>query len=290
MLEKVVVKILEEQHNMQRGVLCAALIATMATPLRPQPPRGNRLARTQARAQSPLTEARAGPADALELERRFRACDDPSLAPVVHGALDVLDGALRVFGPSRVFASFNGGKDAVVILHLLRAALARHHAECNTTRVAPRVVYFEHPDEFEEVRDFVHETARALDLELHAYECGLTEGLRQCVATENGAALGFVLGTRSGDPNSVGQEAFAPSSSWMPPFMRVNPILHWSYAQVWDFLRAFELPYCALYDEGYTSLGRKANTQRNPALRRSDGTYSPAWALDDAQLERAGRE
>ena len=76
----------------------------------------------------------------------------------------------------------------------------------------------------------------------------------------------------------------------MPPFMRVNPILHWSYAQVWDFLRAFELPYCALYDEGYTSLGRKANTQRNPALRRSDGTYSPAWALDDAQLERAGRE
>ena len=97
---------------MQRGVLCAALIATMATPLRPQPPRGNRLARTQARAQSPLTEARAGPADALELERRFRACDDPSLAPVVHGALDVLDGALRVFGPSRVFASFNGGKDA----------------------------------------------------------------------------------------------------------------------------------------------------------------------------------
>ena len=125
MLEKVVVKILEEQHNMQRGVLCAALIATMATPLRPQPPRGNRLARTQARAQSPLTEARAGPADALELERRFRACDDPSLAPVVHGALDVLDGALRVFGPSRVFASFNGGKDAVVILHLLRAAITK---------------------------------------------------------------------------------------------------------------------------------------------------------------------
>ena len=110
------------------------------------------------------------------------------------------------------------------------------------------------------------------------------------VATENGAALGFVLGTRSGDPNSVGQEAFAPSSSWMPPFMRVNPILHWSYAQVWDFLRAFELPYCALYDEGYTSLGRKANTQRNPALRRSDGTYSPAWALDDAQLHRMRRE
>ena len=98
-----------------------------------------------------------------------------------------------------------------------------------------------------------------------------------------------MLGTRSSDPNATGQQDFAPSSDWMPPFMRVNPILSWSYADVWAFLRVYTLPYCSLYDDGYTSLGKMRDTQRNPALRAADGTYACAWQLADGSLERAGR-
>jgi len=81
--------------------------------------------------------------------------------------------------------------------------------------------------------------------------------------------------------------------------------LDWDYAHVWHFLRLFQLPYCSLYDVGYTSLGKKSDTQPNPALRHSkadtdtsaslagevldDGEYWPAYMLSDASQERAGR-
>lgn len=67
------------------------------------------------------------------------------------------------------------------------------------------------------------------------------------------------------------------------------------YETVWEFLRVCELPYCALYDQGYTSLGNRKNTVRNEKLlvRDSSGkvTYLPAYRLKtaDEHLERKNR-
>lgn len=75
--------------------------------------------------------------------------------------------------------------------------------------------------------------------------------------------------------------------------MRAHPILSWDYQQVWRFLVDFELPYCKLYDMGYTSIGSRCDTEKNALLLRPDGTYKPAHTLvlnaRDAALERGGR-
>jgi len=68
---------------------------------------------------------------------------------------------------------------------------------------------------------------------------------------------------RRGDPNAEGQEVFCPSSPGWPPFMRVNPILDWTYHDVWAFLRVTRAHYCTLYDRGYTSVGSTLNTAPN---------------------------
>jgi len=144
------------------------------------------------------------------------------------------------------------------------------------------------------VEAFVQQAVTDTNGRLFRYEADILQGLGAHVSAQRDVGgppvLAFVLGTRVGDPNCKGQTAFAPSSDWMPPFMRVNPILDWDYGLVWAFIRAFSLPYCALYDQGYTSLGHTEDTVPNPALARPDGQgHYPAHMLADWTLERAGR-
>jgi FAD synthetase len=52
------------------------------------------------------------------------------------------------------------------------------------------------------------------------------------------------------------------------------------------------LPYCSLYDLGYTSLGEVHNTIKNPFLKYElDGIelYKPAYMLEDEDKERESR-
>lgn len=243
-------------------------------------------------------EIRRSHEDSLKLYHQMRECQDGYIADKLHSAMDILTDALRLYGPDQLFSSYNGGKDAVVIMHILRAVVAKYSADHGTI-YRPKFIYFAVDDEFPEVLDHIKDTAKTLALHLTRYQCNIKVGLQQHVDKMISAGQdtpAFALGTRKADPNCGEQDVFSPSSSWMPAFMRVNPILTWEYGHVWHFLRTFQLPYCCLYDRGYTSLGKRSDTSPNPALKRKElssvtGTdmYWPAYMLSDWSLERAGR-
>eukprot|EP00802_Teleaulax_amphioxeia_P013664 Tamp_13717.p1 GENE.Tamp_13717~~Tamp_13717.p1 ORF type:complete len:529 (-),score=121.49 Tamp_13717:105-1640(-) len=226
-------------------------------------------------------------AEDLAFYEAITVVDDEALRGATLRALDTLGSALRLYGPERTVVSFNGGKDADVVLHLMRAASAKYCAD-NGLGERPPLVYFEDPKEFPEVEAHVASAVDRYGFRMLRYSSGLKAGLADLV-DQSPRTLAFVLGTRQGDPNCGDQGAFAPSSSYMPNFMRVNPIITWSYGLVWQFINLHKIPVCSLYQDGYTSLGKVDNTERNPALRGADGSYLPAYCLKDWSLERMGR-
>jgi len=57
---------------------------------------------------------------------------------------------------------------------------------------------------------------------------------------------------------------------------------------IWKFIKSYNVPYCELYDRGYTSLGSTIDTVPNPSLNTEHG-YKPAYELQDGSKERDGR-
>lgn len=263
--------------------------------------------------------SKSGYQSALDFYERLQTCTDPYIAPMLKSALHDMEMAYRMYGPFCMVGSYNGGKDAVVIFHLMRAVHAHYCSEMqkeddNFMIPRPRVIYFQHTDEFPEVLSLLDDTVERFDVDMLAFKEGVSfgEGLKYLVERniapgKDGLSfhdssntdrrlppphpLAFVLGTRKDDPNAGSQGVYAPSSHYMPPFLRVNPVLNWTYGHVWHFLRLFELPYCSLYDDGFTSLGTVKNTLPCPALRKNgeDEEYWPAYMLREWDMERAGR-
>lgn len=108
---------------------------------------------------------------------------------------------------------------------------------------------------------------------------------------DNPAIKAIFVGVRRTDPYCENLQMVQVTDNGWPSFTRIHPILDWSYSKVWSYLRSNDIPYCGLYDCGYTSLGDEDRTFRNPLLKmpHADDEYYPAYCLTDDLQERAGR-
>ncbi|MCL4416635.1 MAG: phosphoadenosine phosphosulfate reductase family protein [Actinobacteria bacterium] len=73
-----------------------------------------------------------------------------------------------------------------------------------------------------------------------------------------------------------------PGDAYTPEHTRIQPILHFAERDIWDTTLTYSIPYCALYKQGYRSLGAATTS-----VKLSD---IPAWEQDlENTVERAGR-
>ncbi|CAA6662813.1 unnamed protein product [Spirodela intermedia] len=204
---------------------------------------------------------------------------------------DSLFSSVRKFYLSEIAFSFNGGKDSTyyfvgftapsscwLFLHNKDRGFSGSETD-SKKECAIRTIYFETPCAFPEINSFTYELANTYSLQLEIIHSDFKSGLEDLLKKKSTKAI--LLGTRIGDPNAVGQEQFSPSSFGWPPFMRVNPILDWSYRDVWAFLLTCKVEYCSLYDKGYTSIGSIHDTVPNALLSFTDSDngehFKPAY-------------
>ncbi|KAH7398359.1 hypothetical protein BKA66DRAFT_407402 [Pyrenochaeta sp. MPI-SDFR-AT-0127] len=247
--------------------------------------------------------------DAQDASGRVR-----SLQEQTRISLDVIDRALEQYSLPELSLAYNGGKDCLVLLILYLCALHKRGLTqtsdpLSSIDTAVQCVYIQDAHPFPEVEAFVATSIKTYSLALLEYAKPMKAAFADYLR-DTPSVKAILVGTRRTDPHGEHLKHFDPTDSGWPKFVRVHPVIDWHYVDIWTFIRYLNIPYCTLYDLGYTSLGGTTDTQPNPALARQPSTpqvpqadgvngtmngaqkpkFRPAYELIDDYEERLGRD
>ncbi len=189
--------------------------------------------------------------------------------------------------------SFNGGKDCLVMMVIILALLHKNH-ESKLDDFNIQTVYVYCKNSFPQLESFVDDCITSYSLDLTRLPGPLKEGFGSYLSLKP-SIKAIIVGIRRNDPYGGKLEYIQKTDHGWPDFIRVHPVLEWHYDEIWCFLKMGGIPYCQLYDEGYTSLGGLYNTKKNPYLKTDEideegnTVYKPAYELTGDEHERLGR-
>nr|XP_972300.2 PREDICTED: FAD synthase [Tribolium castaneum] len=205
-------------------------------------------------------------------------------------AIENIEECLQQYGLENIFVSFNGGKDCTVLLHLVLTVVKKKFPQ--HSQPIP-CLYVQSESPFPEQDEFIDLCKCYYNLKIMVINAGIKDALGQILEKYPNFKACF-MGTRRTDPYSGDLTVFQMTDSNWPQILRVSPVLDWHYSDIWDYLLFYKVPYCKLYDLGFTSLGNTVNTKRNPSLKCyelfDEGEfYLPAYKLLKEVKERNGR-
>jgi len=218
----------------------------------------------------------------------------------VHPA-EIVSQALEEYAPE-IAISFSGAEDVALIdmasrlghsFRVITLDTGRLHAETYAFIERVREHYSLEIELFFPQAEAVQELVQSKGL-FSFYE----DGHQECCAIRKVEPLrralegvrAYITGQRQDQsPATRGQvpivqldEVFAPPDGQLVKF---NPLSEWTSAQVWQYIREHEVPYNALHDRGFRSIGCEPCTRpTNPGEHEREGR----WWWEEATKRECG--
>ena len=227
----------------------------------------------------------------LDLERLARGLDGASPEAILAAAFDRFD---------NIAISFSGAEDVVLVDMALSLRPDVDVFSLDTGRLHPETYRY-----LEKVREHYGIALELLSPEPAAVEALVREkglysfyrdGHKECCTVRKVAPLrrkldtldAWVTGqrhdqspdTRNAVPVVQADPAFARPDH---PLTKFNPLANWSSAQVWDYIRANDVPYNPLHQHGFVSIGCEPCTR--PVLPNQHEREGRWWWENAAEKE-----
>ena len=85
---------------------------------------------------------------------------------------------------------------------------------------------------------------------------------------------GWITGMRSEQTTSRHDTRMFELDTGHDDIIKINPIIDWSWAEVWGYIKKYDIPYNALLDQGYPSIGCEPCTR---AIRDGEDYRAGRW-------------
>jgi len=214
---------------------------------------------------------------------------------------EILEVAIREYSPNLAI-SFSGAEDVVLVdiaskiggkFQVFSLDTGRLHPETYQFLERVRAHYGVEIETFFPQPEAVQKLVRAKGLfsfyqDGHKECCGirkvepLVRALKPLAAWVTGQRRDQSPGTRAEVPVIQLDPTFGSPEK---PLIKFNPIANWSSKQVWAYIREHNVPYNALHDRGFVSIGCEPCTRPvNPGQHEREGR----WWWEEETMKECG--
>ena len=195
------------------------------------------------------------------------------------GAEDKVADAIKLLRehepPEGYYLCFSGGKDSVVLYDLAKRANVKFDAHHNITTVEPPELLKFIRKHYPEIKN-ERPPKSMFQLIVH-YKIPPLQNARYCcrdLKERYGEGRVKLTGIRSEESSRRAKRHAVEKGNTS----FVHPIKEWTTADIWQYIRENNLPYCSLYDEGFPRIGCVLCPFQSPKNNERDLKRFPQFA------------